>query len=98
MHLNAGNRVSTKLQAASLSALSGGSSEQGIAQSGGGYLFATADSQDDETSVTKDLGKPSNTAASLSTNSAINRFGYSSANDAADIRVRVLSAMCVACH
>lgn len=81
--LTAGDRVSTKLQTATLSA----AADNDKAQTAGGYLFATADSKDGAASATRDLGKATNTAATLSTNGVVNRFGYGSANDAADVRV-----------
>jgi hypothetical protein len=56
-------------------------------QFGGGYLLASADSVDGAKSATRDYDKASNTAATLSTNSFINRYGYSGANDLANVQV-----------
>jgi hypothetical protein len=79
--------VSTRLRAASLSSLAGNSSQTGPTKSAGGYVFAAADSTDGAASATRDLGKASNTAINLATNSLTNRYGYGTANDAGNIVV-----------
>jgi hypothetical protein len=58
-------------------------------QFGGAYLFAAADSVDGRRSATRDFDKAANTAVNLATNSFINRYGYSAANDAATVTVSV---------
>lgn len=88
----AGQRIATRLQGAVLSALTGESEPAGDAQSGGGFLAIAADSQDDPNRPVTTVGKSSNTFATLDTGSNINRYGYSSARDAAVVRV---SATCI---
>lgn len=84
----AGERVTARLQASTLSALSGASDGSGRAQSGGSFMFAALNSTDDPARTIATVGKLANTAANLGTESNINRYGYSSARDAAAVTVR----------
>jgi hypothetical protein len=91
--LVAGQRIATRLQTAVLSALLRDSEQAAEAQSGGGFLVVAADAQDDSNRPVTSLNKTSNTVANLDTSSNINRYGYSSAGDAATVRVRTMCTM-----